>query len=288
MPYALPGDVDERPITVIGGGTLGRRIATMFAAGGSRVHLFSRSKESREAAGRFAAEHAGAIRERLGLTAQAPGTVELFDALEPAVAGAWLIVESVSEELELKRRVFADASRAAAGDAILATNSSSLPSSMLVEAVAAPERLLNVHFQMPPDLLAVELMSCGRTDPAVIDALAERLPRYGVVPFKVLQESVGFLFNRIWHATRRECLMVVAQGVSTPEEVDRIFQLSLGTPIAPFRLMDRIGLDVTLAVEEHYTTIRDDLPTAPRELLRSYVERGFLGVKSGRGFYEYP
>jgi 3-hydroxybutyryl-CoA dehydrogenase len=178
--------------------------------------------------------------------------------------------------------VFGELGRLAEPDAILATNSSSYPSSRLAVAVESPERLLNVHFQMPPELIAVELMSCGQTDPAVIGALAERLPRYGLVPFTVMRESVGLLFNHIWHATRRECLMVVAEGVSTPAEVDRIWQLSLGTALGPFRLTDRIGLDVTLAVEEHYATIRDGIPTAPRDLLRDYVDKGFLGVKSGR------
>ena len=286
MPYALPTDVGERPVTVIGGGTLGRRIALMFAAGGSRVHLFSRSADTREAARRFVDQHAAAVRDRLELFTSPPGAVELFDELAAAVATAWLVVESVSEDLALKQRIFRDVDRLADADAILATNSSSYPSSLLVDAVEHSERLLNVHFQIPPELAAVELMSCGRTDPAVIDALAERLPRYGVVPFTVLRESVGFLFNRIWHATRRECLMIVAEGVSTPEEIDRIWQLSLGTAVRPFRLMDRIGLDVVLAVEEHYAAIRDGIPSGPRELLRDYVGKGFLGIKTGRGFYD--
>ncbi len=287
MLYVFPSDVDERPVSVIGGGTLGRRIAMMFAAGGSRVQLFSRSADTREAARRFINEHAAETRERLGLDAGSLGPVEFSGALEPAVATAWLVVESVSEDLALKKEIFRELDRLAEPDAILATNSSSYPSSRLAGAVESPERLLNVHFQMPPELIAVELMSCGQTDPAVIGALAERLPHYGLVPFTVMRESVGFLFNRIWHATRRECLMVVAEGVSTPAEVDRIWQLSLGTALGPFRLMDRIGLDVTLAVEEHYATIRDGIPPGPRDLLRDYVDKGFLGVKSGRGFYDY-
>jgi 3-hydroxybutyryl-CoA dehydrogenase len=284
MSYVFPSDVDERPISVIGGGTLGRRIAMMFSAGGSPVHLFSRSANSREAARRFVDEHASDVREQLGLAARSLGTVELFDALEPAVATAWLI-ESVSEDLALKKQVFGELDRLAECDAILATNSSSYPSSRLLDAVESPERLLNVHFLMPPEARAVELMSCGRTDAAVIDALVERLPRYGLVPFTVIRESVGFLFNRIWAAIKRECLMVVAEDVSTPEEVDRIWQLTFGTALGPFRAMDRIGLDVVLAIEEHYATISDSIPTGPRVLLRDYVDKGFLGRKSGRGFY---
>jgi 3-hydroxybutyryl-CoA dehydrogenase len=264
MSYFLPSDVDERPISVIGGGTLGRRIAMMFSAGGSRVHLFSRSADSREAARRFIDEHASDVRERLGLSARPPGTVELFDALEPAVATAWLVVESVSEDLTLKTQVFRELDRLAESDAILATNSSSYPSSRLLGAVESPERLLNVHFQMPPELIAVELMSCGRTDAAVTDALVERLPRYGFVPFTVMRESVGFLFNRIWAVIKRECLMIVAEGVSTPEEVDRICRLSLGTALGPFRMMDRIGLDVVgSSAGATYASAANTPPTGP-------------------------
>jgi 3-hydroxybutyryl-CoA dehydrogenase len=271
--------MDERPVAVIGAGTLGRRIALMLVAGGTRVQLFSRSADSREAARRFVEEHPM-------VASGSTGKLVLFDALEPAVAGAWLVIESVPEDLELKRRIFGDLDRLADADAILATNSSSYPSSELVDAVECPERLLNVHFQMPPELVAVELMSCGRTEPAIIDTLVERLPRYGLVPFAVRRESVGFLFNRIWAAIKRECVMVVAEGVSTPEEVDRIWQLSLGTEVGPFRLMDRVGLDVVLAIEEHYAAVRDGIPEGPRKLLREYVDQGRLGVKTGRGFYD--
>jgi 3-hydroxybutyryl-CoA dehydrogenase len=285
MAFNLGTDVDERPVAVIGGGTLGRRIALMFAAGGTPVQLYSRSADTRDAAARFISENLAAVTEQLGRAADGSGAVELFGELEPALNRAWLVIESVSEDPSVKQPLFAELDRLAEPDAILGTNSSSYPSSALAGSVSRPERLLNVHFQMPPQLIAVELMSCGATDQAVIDALVERLPRYGLVPFTVLKESVGFLFNRIWHAARRECLLILAEGVSTPAEVDRIFQLSLGTPIAPFRLMDRIGLDVALAVEEHWATVRD-IPTAPRELLREYIDQGFLGVKAGRGFYD--
>jgi 3-hydroxybutyryl-CoA dehydrogenase len=271
--------MDERPVAVIGAGTLGRRIALMLVAGGTRVQLFSRSADSREAARRFVEEHPM-------VASGSTGELVLFDALEPAVAGAWLVIESVPEDLELKRRIFRDLDRLADADAILATNSSSYPSSELIDAVERPERLLNVHFQMPPELIAVELMSCGRTEPAIIDTLVERLPRYGLVPFAIRRESVGFLFNRIWAAIKRECVMVVAEGVSTPEEVDRIWQLSLGTEVGPFRLMDRVGLDVVLAIEEHYAAVRDGIPEGPRKLLREYVDQGRLGVKTGSGFYD--
>jgi 3-hydroxybutyryl-CoA dehydrogenase len=289
MSLNLPTDVDQRPVVVIGAGTLAARIALMFAAGGSSVRIFNRSPERAEAAKRFVDEHVEDARRRLGLSAPRAGEVELVRPMADAVAGAWLVIESIAENLDLKRRVLAEIDRAADPDAILATNSSSYPSSQMIDEVAHPERVLNTHFLMPPDVNPVELMSCGRTDDAVIGALMERLPRYGLVPFHVRGESVGFIFNRIWAAIKREALMVVQEGAATHEEVDRIWQEAFRSPVKPFRTMDQVGLDVVLDIEEHYAEIRAGIPEGPRTLLRDYLEHGRLGVKSGQGFYsDYP
>ena len=113
-----------------------------------------------------------------------------------------------------------------------------------------------------------------------------RLPQYGFVPFHVRRESDGFIFNRIWASIKRECLMVVDEGVARPEDVDRMWRLFTAAGQAPFQLMDRVGLDVVLDIEEHYAAVRPGVPEGPRRLLRRYVERGRLGVKTGRGFYE--
>jgi 3-hydroxybutyryl-CoA dehydrogenase len=156
----------------------------------------------------------------------------------------------------------------------------------LIGQVARPERVVNTHYYMAPEQLAVEVMSCGQTDEAVMALVMERLPAFGFVPFRVRKESVGFIYNRIWAAVKREALAVVAEGVSTPEEVDRIAQVVTGAPGGPFRGMDTVGLDVALAIEEHYAAVRPGLPTGPRELLKSYIKEGRLGAKAGRGFYE--
>jgi 3-hydroxybutyryl-CoA dehydrogenase len=114
----------------------------------------------------------------------------------------------------------------------------------------------------------------------------ERLPLYGLVPFRVQRESVGFIFNRIWAAIKRESLSVVEEGVATPEDVDRMWNLFTENMSGPFRLMDKVGLDIVLAIEQHYAAVRKDVPEGPRKLLQRYVDGGSLGVKSGRGFYD--
>lgn len=288
MSYTLPSDVDERPIAIDGAGVLGRRIASVFAAGGTDVRIFDVSQAQREAARDYTEKHMQRVKRALNLTASPSGQVSLFDDLAQAVRGAWMVVEAIPERLELKREAFGKLDEFADGDAILASNSSSFASSRLVDQVKHPERVLNTHYQQPPELNAVELMSCGKTDEAVIDALMEKFPQYGLVPFRVRRESDGFIFNRVWAAIKRECLMVVEEGVAAPEDVDGMWSIFTAPGIPPFRLMDRVGLDVVLNIEEHYASVRAGLPEGPRKLLHELVDQGKLGVKSGSGFYDYP
>jgi 3-hydroxybutyryl-CoA dehydrogenase len=270
-----------------GAGTLGRRIAAVYVGGGSDVHIFDLSEEQREAARDYVEENLAQAQQMLGLHSSRRGRVELYDNLQEAVADGWMVIEAVPERIDIKIEVFGDLDRLAEPDAILCSNSSSIPTSQMIDKVEHPERVLNTHYQQPPELNAVELMSCGKTDEGVIDALMEMLPHYGLVPFWVRRESDGFIFNRIWAAIKRECLMVVEEGVAPPEDVDAMWEIFTGAGVPPFRLMDRVGLDVVLAIEEHYAAVRDGIPEGPRKLLREYIDQDRLGVKSGRGFYEY-
>jgi 3-hydroxybutyryl-CoA dehydrogenase len=288
MPYTFPRDVDERPIAIDGAGTLGRRIASVYAAGGSEVRIFDLSAEQREAARDYAIEQIHQVRETLGLDRSRTGQVAAYDDLGEAVRGAWMVIEAVPERVELKRDVFGQLDGLADADAILASNSSSIPTSQMIEKVTHPERVLNTHYQQPPELNSVELMSCGMTADGVIEGLAAKLPRYGLVPFHVRRESDGFIFNRVWAAIKRECLMVVEEGVASPEDVDGMWKIFTAAGIPPFRLMDRVGLDVVLNIEQHYADVRPGLPEGPRKLLHELIDAGRLGLKSGRGFYEYP
>ena len=285
MAFTLPRDTATRPIAVLGAGTLGRRIALMLATRGAEVRLWARSAATRDAGAAYATGHLPAVLSKLpdGRAGRIVGVGDLAAAL----AGAWLVVESVPEDLELKKAIFRQVDALADADAILASNSSSFSSSRFADSVQDPARLLNLHFLMPPEVTPVELMSCGRTDPAVIERLAGLLPGYGLTPYVVQRESMGFIFNRIWAAIKREALAVVAEGAASPQDVDAIFSQAVGTPAGPCRLMDAVGLDVVLSIEENYARERPGLPEGPRTLLRQMIADGRLGEKSGRGFYEY-
>ena len=103
------------------------------------------------------------------------------------------------------------------------------------------------------------------------------LPQFGLYPFEARRESTGFIFNRVWAAVKRESLEVVAEGVSTPQEVDRMFEINTGSAAGPFRMMDQVGLDVVLDIEEHYCAEHPEYPEGPRRLLRTYLRARPVG-----------
>ena len=287
MSFNVPTDFASRPVAVIGAGTLGRRIALMFAAHGAEVSIYDLAEAQRQAAVDYVTESLPALAD--GINGVAPGQVSAQADIADAVRNAWLVIEAIPEKLELKTQIFGQLDELSLADAILASNSSSYASRMFLDKVHHPERVLNIHFYMPPKQNAVDVMSCGKTDRGVIDFVLARLPRFGFYPFEARRESTGFIFNRIWAAVKREALEVVAEGVSTPQEVDRMFEINSGSAAGPFRMMDQVGLDVVLDIEEHYCAEHPEYPEGPRRLLRSYLQQGRLGVKSGAGFYDdYP
>jgi 3-hydroxybutyryl-CoA dehydrogenase len=278
-------DIRNRPVAVIGAGTLGQRIALMFASRGGTVRIYARRDEQLAAANLFVADNLPRVIEDRGFGE--PGAATTTTSLAEALDGAWLAVESAPEKLEIKIPLWGEIDKLAQADTIFATNSSSYPSRLMAENVSDKTRLCNTHFYMPPEVNALDLMSDGETDRGLLDTMLAVLPEFGVYPFEARKECTGFIFNRVWAAIKRESLAVVAEGVARPEDVDGMYKLNLGAPAGPFQLMDLVGLDVALDIENHYVDEFPRLPTGPRDLLQSYVDAGKLGIKSGEGFYKY-
>lgn len=173
-------------------------------------------------------------------TGKPPGKVTAFENLASAVNNAWLVIESVPEVLNIKIDTFAELEKVAPPDCLLASNSSSYRSSEMLRKVHenTKRRILNTHYYMPPQVMIVELMTDGHTHPEVFPWLYARHEEAALQPFIARKESTGFIFNRIWAAVKRECLTVMAEGVSSAEEIDRLWSIMFATASQPCRMMD--------------------------------------------------
>ncbi|KAH0387760.1 3-hydroxyacyl-CoA dehydrogenase-like protein, partial [Aureobasidium melanogenum] len=285
MPELTVEAIKGRPVAVLGGGVLGRRIACVWAAAGYTVHIRDPSEEQRNAAIHYVEQNIASYAKTISNSK--PGKAVAFEDLEPAVKNAWTVIEAVPEKLEIKIDTFADLAKLTKKDCLLVSNSSSYKSGEMLDKVddATKKRILNTHYMMPPDNRIVELMTDGFTDEDIFPFYVERLKECGMSPIVARRQSTGFVFNRIWAAIKREVLTVLSEGVSTPEEVDRVWlEMFAGGKAGPCAMMDGVGLDTVVFIEQHYVKERG-LPTKDTvDFLQSnYVDKGALGAKSGKG-----
>ncbi|KAL7765400.1 hypothetical protein ACKLNR_003316 [Fusarium oxysporum f. sp. zingiberi] len=211
------------------------------------------------------------------------------ESLREALQAAWLVVECVPEQIELKTKVISELDSLAPRDTIIASNSSSYSCSEILKGLNLrnESRFLSAHSYWPPETPEIEIMGHETTNPSYITLMMEQCKAHGFSPFHVKSPSMGYIYNRIWAAIKREALLAASEGAATPEEIDDIFKGVLKTPKGPFEQMDVVGLDVVLDIEQHYADARGNIPSAPREYLQKFLDEGNLGVKSGRGFYDY-
>jgi 3-hydroxybutyryl-CoA dehydrogenase len=279
-------------VAVIGAGTMGAQIAALTAFSDRNVAIFDAMEGAAERGlDRIKREILPGIDQSGLIEGSAEETLQrlrLAPSLEAATEGVDMVIEAVREEIETKRSVFADLSRLAP-DAILSTNSSSLPSMLIAEVVDNPERLLNTHFFAPIWVRTMlELMSCGQTSDEVMESTRLFGESLGLVTAVVRGQSKGFIINRIWRAIKRESLRVVDEGHADPEDVDRLFMLFFQTEYSPFGIMDLVGLDVVADIESSYQAVTLDPTDKPSPTLYRMISEGKLGEKSGEGFYKYP
>jgi 3-hydroxybutyryl-CoA dehydrogenase len=265
-------------VAVVGAGLMGRNIARAFLAAGTPVSLYSRSESTVRAAVRSLADHDGAE-----LVA---GT-----RLDSAVAGAGLVLESVPESLALKLEVLAAVEAAAPGDAVIGTNTSSLPLEQLSGALTRPERFLGVHWFNPAHLIPlVEVVPAPSTDAAVLDWTVGILAAAGKRPRALGRALPGFVANRLQYALIREALQLIDDGVADADTIDAALTDCLGlrwAVLGPMRSTDLAGVETAIAVAaELYPRL--STATAPQRPLLELREQGRLGARSGRGFHDYP
>lgn len=281
-----------KKIVVIGAGFMGTEIASRIALFGYGVTLFdidaTTLSKSRETLETF-------IKAKIDLEiiknelADVQSRIFFSQNMVEAVEGADLIIEAVSENVEIKRKVFKQLDELLPSSVLLATNSSSIPISKIETEVKHKERVLNMHFYGSIEkMYFVELMRGSGTVDQTIDRVSDWLIGIGCLPLVCKKESIGFIFNRVWHAARREAMKVWQEGVSDYRDIDKAWMLFSGMPVGLFGLMDLIGLDVVYNVENSYFQESQDIYFKPPQALKEMVDRGDLGNKTGQGFYSWP
>lgn len=280
---------DIQRAAVLGAGTMGHGIAQVMCLAGIETSLYDVVPEGLEKArasvkknldkgverGKVdVADRDGAL-ERMKMTAD----------LDVAVAGASVVVEAVPERLDLKQKLFARLGELPA-EVLLATNTSSLPITEIAGAAAHPERVCGMHFFNPVHIMKLVEVVCweGTSEEAATCAL-DLSRRLGKDPIRV-KDTPGFASSRLGLAIGLEAIRMVEENVASAEDIDKAMTLGYGFPMGPLRLTDLVGLDVRLAISEVLEATLGGRFSAPR-LLREKVERGELGKKSGRGFYDW-
>ena len=276
----------EHHALVIGGGTMGVGIIAMFLGHGWTVDVVSRSASTRDGL-------PAALDKALGAMGKASDTsgLKTYATLPEA---SWdkigIAVETVTEDLALKQRLFADMEKLARPDCALTSNSSSFPISEIGKGLKSQSRMMGLHFFMPAHLIPlVEVVRSVDTDVKLAEKVGEIMSSLGKRPVQVKKDVIGFLGNRIQGALMREALWLIEQGVASPEDIDATVRLSFGFRYAaagPIVQKEHSGWDTTCAVAK---IIWPDLcnEKGPPPVLQNNVDQGRIGFKTGRGFFEW-
>ncbi len=279
---------DVRRAAVIGTGTMGPGMGAVLARAGIDTALYDVSPEALERA-KTGVDLANGVLDRLDAVRVEGGGVRFERELADAVEGADVVIEAIPEKLELKQELFPELERLAGEEAILASNTSGIPITKIASVCAHPERVVGMHWSNPPHLIPmIEVIPGERTSPETVAATSALVRRVGYHPVEE-REVPGFVENRILYAILRECLDLVDRGVIDPQSLDLNVRWGIGYKLAvigPMELLDMAGLDIYNAVGSY---LNRDLSTSGEvsSTIRSLIEQGRLGMKTGGGLYDY-
>lgn len=284
-----------RKIGIVGAGLMGHALAQMFSLQGYTVNLFDRDQEILDQVPKKVRGNLKAFIE-LGLVNEfeAEACVNNIalcrDIKDIYRSEDCIIIEAVSENLDVKKSIFAELENITSPETILTSNTSAISITEISRDLKFRERVVGTHFWNPPHIVpCVEVIRSEFTSQETFQTVLTFLKKAGKEPVSVLKDIPGFLGNRMQHALWREAISLVEKGIATAEDIDRVVKFSFGLRLAfigPLETADLAGLDLTLDVQKDLFPELEN-STNPSEMLTGMVERGETGVRTGKGFYEW-
>jgi 3-hydroxybutyryl-CoA dehydrogenase len=278
--------ITTQPVAVLGAGVMGKRITVALLQAGYSTRLYDvRSNFEADTKQKIveALEH----HAKLINPSEAMNHLSFVKTLADAVIGADIVIETVPENVDLKRQLLQEISAYTKEQTIVVTNTSSLVGSRLADAYVYPNKFLNFNFG-GYETRKVEVMGHPGTDWDALETIENLIHNLDLIPLRVQREIMGYAGNRVWRAIKKEVLFLIQNGYATPEDIDRGWMLEWNTSIGPCGLMDEVGLDVIRDIENVYHAASGQPNDAPPPFLERMIAEGKLGQKSGEGFYKYP
>lgn len=279
-------------VCVIGAGNMGNQISLLCAMNGFKTTCMDIDENQLEKARQFGVQYLPGRVQKEKLTQEqadrAAANIRYSSNLEEAASDADIVIEAAIENLEVKRALFARLDRICPAHTILATNSSFIPSSQLVDVTKRPSKVCNMHFFNPALVMkCVEVVKGPHTSEETAKIVLELCARLNKIPSLLKKEIYGLLVNRILAAINNEALYLLDMGIASIEDIDSAVVNALGHPMGPFRLMDLTGIDLSYHISmEKYRETGDPVYKPSPSIIEKYV-KGEMGEKTGKGFYNY-
>ncbi len=275
-------------VSVIGAGTMGHGIAQLFAMSGYSVDLIDLDEKALESAEQKIHKSLAKLYEKGKVESvdTVLGNIKLCTDISEA-GDSGLVVEAVSEKIEVKQKVFSRLSGICDPESIFASNTSSIPIDILAGFIESPQRMIGMHFFNPPVMMSlVEVIVSGRTSNETVEKIRSIASGLGKVPV-VVKDSPGFITSRLGMVMINEAVECLDQGLASKEDIDKAMRLGFGHPMGPLELADLIGLDVVAQILNRMMEKFQDKRYKPSRLLLSKISKGEIGKKAGTGFYDY-
>lgn len=286
---------DIKKVLIVGGGTMGQQIGFQCAAHGYAVTIYDIAVEALEATQRRLKEYAGQMIAAGAMTRQtaetALGNITTTNDAVTAAADADLLSESVPDNPALKGKVLAQFNQLCPAKTIFTTNSSMLIPSLFAEATGRPERFLAFHFHTPVWVCNVaDVMPHPGTSPEITALVRDFARSIHQIPMVLQKENYGYIFNAMYSNLNSAAIALAANGVAAVEDIDRAWMAIMKMPIGPMGMLDGVGIDTVWHITEYWANVTKDPQTRKNAdyLKQEYIDKGWLGAKSGRGFYTYP